>query len=161
MCNECGRVHIIHWRAQYQLDRDKGARSISDIYPNLAVDMYPYLLPSWGNIRPLSEEQVRAFRAAQAAGNPKAFPKKSGVAEMVAEGFGTGTPIASNGSVSDARWEDGRWTVVVSRPLSSDDASVLRIDTENQVAFAVWQGGAGEVGSRKSVTMSWAPLLLE
>ena len=34
-------VHIFHWRAQYQKDKEKGFQTMRDIYPNMSLDMYP------------------------------------------------------------------------------------------------------------------------
>lgn len=153
-------VHLFHWRAQYQRDADKGPQTIADIYPNLAIDMYPFQFKDHGNLPPFTDEDRRAYQPAQAAGNPQAFPRTSGVAEMVAEGFGTSTALPDGQAVSDARWHEGKWTVVIARPLSRENASVLKPGAENNVAFAVWQGGEGEVGARKSLTLSWTPLRL-
>ena len=81
--------------------------------------------------------------------------------EIRAEGFGSSAVQQGRGSAARARWSDGEWILVVSRPLSVEGGSVLRVGGTGHVAFAVWQGGAAEVGSRKSVTMSWTPLQIE
>lgn len=36
-------VHILHWRAQFEKDRELGrVRTIKELYPNSAVDQYPF-----------------------------------------------------------------------------------------------------------------------
>jgi len=47
----------------------------------------------------------------------------------------------------------GGWAVVITRPLPDG----LSPRSRTQIAFAVWNGGAGEVGARKMRT-GWVPL---
>jgi DMSO reductase family type II enzyme heme b subunit len=61
-------------------------------------------------------------------------------------------------AIGHGEWKNGEWVVVVSRPLKRENGSVLQTAKDAFIAFAIWQGGKDEVGSRKSLTMSWVPL---
>jgi hypothetical protein len=152
-------VHIFHWRAQYQRDAEKGKPTPKDLYPNLNVDMYPMEFHDMGAIGAKPDDNRDQFSPGRASGNPQAF-SKTGVDEIIAEGFSTSSVQEGHGSAGKARWANGEWTLVISRPLKSEGGSVLVPGGKGFVAFAVWQGGKKEVGSRKSVTMAWTTLSL-
>lgn len=151
-------VHIFHWRAQYQRDREVGKPTMRDLYPNLSIDMYPLEYADPGRLDPplAAREQ---YSPGLAVGNPQSFPK-SGVDEIFAEGFSTSS-VQDSAASGRATWRDGEWRLVISRPLAIEGGSTLAPGGSTFVAFAVWQGGEGEVGSRKSVTMVWTALELE
>lgn len=150
-------VHIFHWRAQYQRDAEKGTPTPKDLYPNLNVDMYPMEFHDMGALGHKPDDNRDQFSPGRATGNPQAF-SKTGVDEIIAEGFSTSSVQKGNGSVGKATWANGEWTLVISRPLKTDGGSVLTPGGKSFVAFAVWQGGKQEVGSRKSLTMAWTPV---
>lgn len=147
-------VHIFHWRAQYQSDAEAGKPTMEQLYPNASVDMYAM---DFHDAPGGSKEEQEMFNPAVALGNPQSA-RKSGVDEVVAEGYSTSAVQASHGAQGVGVWSDGYWTVVINRPLSVEGGSVVVPGGPNSVAFAVWQGGQGEVGSRKSVLMAWLPL---
>lgn len=157
-------VHIYHWRAQYQADKDKGMRTMKDIYANMAPDMYPMEFSGdfkkSAALKHISDEQSEMFSHGRAAGNPQSF-KKNGVDEVVAEGFGSSAVMQDPQATSDARWKNKEWTVVIRRPLKLTDGSTLLPGGPGFLAFAVWQGGKDEVGGRKSVTMNWTSLQVQ
>lgn len=149
-------VHIFHWRAQYQRDAEKGKPAMNDLYPNMNVDMYPL---DFKEAPSGTTDQKEQFSPGVAVGNPQAYAK-SGLDEIIAEGFSTSAVQDGHSSAATAEWHDGTWTLVITRPLAIDGGSTLAIGTDSGIAFAAWQGGKGEVGSRKSVTMYWLPLHL-
>lgn len=160
-------VHIYHWKAAYQYDKDNGqVKTIKEIYPNTSVDLYPLEpkqevrtdLKDTENYPKSTEEQRMAFEPGQAAGNPQSFPKLKAVDEIVAEGFSTSQVIKNNEGIASGEWKNGQWDVVISRPLHSKVGSVLEPGKASFIGFAVWQGGSKEVGSRKSVTLIWTPV---
>ncbi|MFQ6017424.1 MAG: c-type cytochrome [Kiloniellaceae bacterium] len=59
-------------------------------------------------------------------------------------------------------WRDGQWRVVLSRSLATDDLRDLRFEVGRYVpiAFANWDGWAGQAGGRHTLT-SWYWVLLE
>jgi hypothetical protein len=151
-------VHIFHWRAQYQVDREKGFHSMVDIYPNMNTDIYPLEFASMGNLKAQSEAAREAFLPGRAVGNPQSYRKTRGLDEIVAEGFGSSSVVESISASAKGEWRDGVWKVVITRPLETENGSGLKAGGQSYMAFAVWQGGHGEVGGRKSVTMTWTPL---
>ena len=153
-------VQIFHWRYSYQLDKEQGKKSIEQIYPNMTVDMYPLEYKEKGNYKKATEEQKEAFVGGTAAGNPQSFPK-TGVDEILAEGFGSSALIEGTEAVGKGNWKNKEWTVYIARPLTSKGGSKLVPGQKNNVAFAVWQGGKNEVGSRKAVTMMWTPVVIQ
>ncbi len=153
-------VHIYHWRAQYQVDKEKGVRSMKDLYPNMTVDMYPMEFPDMGTLHEVDEGKKEIYSYGKAAGNPQSYLKK-GVDELLAEGFGSSSVVENVNADAQGVYKDGQWQVVITRPLKREGASVLPAGSSTFLAFAVWQGGKDEVGSRKSVTMSWTPLHIE
>lgn len=152
-------VHIFHWRAQYQRDREHGKPSMKELYPNMSVDMYPMEFKDHGAAPVPTAETRESFSPGRAQGNPQSYLKNA-VDEIYAEGFATSS--VQEGHSSDARgvWENGEWTVVITRDLAREGGSVLRVGGKSFIAAAVWQGSAKEVGSRKSVTVTWMPLQL-
>jgi hypothetical protein len=152
-------VHIFHWRAQYQRDLDRGKPEMKDLYPNMNPDMYPMEFKDPEANKGVSPEARETFSTGRAAGNPQSFPKH-GVDEIVAEGFSTSAVIENTESTAHAEWKNGEWTVVIARALKREHGSMLDAGGSTFAAFAVWQGGEAEVGSRKSVTMTWTPVRL-
>lgn len=153
-------VHLFHWRAMYQRDEEFGKKSVKDIYPNLNSDIYPNEFPDRGRLKPATEAETEVFSPAKAEGNPQASRKRA-VDEMLAEGFGTSVVTAGGNSTGRGVWKNGEWTVVIARALECPGVSALTLGKSSSFGVAVWQGGAGEVGSRKSMTMVWTPFVIE
>ncbi len=148
-------VHIFHWRAQYQRDAERGKPQVKDLYPNASPDMYPMEFVDPGTT--VTDEAAREkFSPGRAVGNPQSYPK-NGVDEILAEGFSTSAVQEGHQSQAKATWENGEWTLVITRPLAIEGGSTVKVGAGTYVGFAVWQGGQGEVGSRKAVTMVWTP----
>lgn len=164
-------VHLFHWKDAFQFDKDNGRmKTTKDIYPNASIDMYPLepKIETRENIKGVTEnypkateEEKMVFVHGKAAGNPQSFPKLRAVDEIFAEGFGTSQVIDNHEAIGNGKWANGEWTVVISRPMHSKVGSVLESGKGSFVCFAVWQGGKGEVGSRKSLTLNWIPLNIE
>jgi hypothetical protein len=150
-------VHIFHWRAQYQADREQGLRPMKAQYPNMNPDMYPMEFKYEGRLTGLTDEKREAFSHGRAAGNPQSYPK-TGVDEIFAEGWGTSAVIQNVEAMGAGQWRNGEWSVIIVRPLKRENGSVLAPGKDAFLGFAVWDGGKQEVGSRKSVTMAWVPL---
>lgn len=153
-------VHIFHWRAQYQRDAEQGKPTMKDLYPNASIDIYPLEFKDPGTLGQSPEAAREQFSPGRAEGNPQSYAK-SGVDEIVAEGFSTSAVQEGHGSAGKGVHAGGRWSVVISRELRREGGSVLTAGGKTFVGFAVWQGGKDEVGSRKSVTMVWTPLALD
>lgn len=152
-------VHIYHWRAQYQRDEERGKPEMADLYPNASIDLYPLEPIAGGSYNEASADAREQFSPAKAAGNPQAYPKRA-LDEIIAEGFGTSTVQKGGDSSARGQYKNGKWSVVITRALDSKGRSVLSLGKKSFMAFAIWQGGKGEVGSRKSVTMMWTPFTI-
>jgi hypothetical protein len=146
MGNPGGRVQILQWRADWQSDLERGALTLKELYPNAyAADFYPD--------EHLPEASAAPYRGAAGAGNPMADPKRrSAVQDLMAEGFGTLTPRVTQAAQGVGRHDGKRWHVVITRPLAAqgDSAASLEPGVQTQIAFAVWNGSAREVGARKA-----------
>lgn len=162
-------VHIYHWKAAFQYDKEHGKmKKVKDIYPNMSADLNnpiepkaetrDYMQGVTENYPKATEEQKNVFSHGRAAGNPQSYPKLRAMDEIYAEGFGSSQVIDNHESIGNGTWEKGQWTVVISRPLKSKVGSTLDVGKNSFICFAVWQGGKGEVGSRKAVTLSWIPI---
>lgn len=151
-------VQLFHWRAQYQRDKEKGKPAVKDLYPNTSVDMYPLEFKEAPGGTPSDREK---FSPGVVEGNPQSYAKE-GIDEIVAEGFSTSAVQAGHGSAAHGEWKEGEWTLVIVRPVTIEGGSSIKSGGKAaNIAFAVWQGGKGEVGARKCVTMQWTPVVIK
>lgn len=67
-----------------------------------------------------------------------------------------------SGLTAKGAWKDGQWRVVFTRALKTGDAADLQFETGSYIpiAFANWDGLAGEKGGRHSLT-AWYWILLK
>ncbi len=68
---------------------------------------------------------------------------------VTATGIGTVERVAEHAVRGRARWSDGRWQVVLARPLAADGVP-LQERSSLPVAFVVWSGAARERAGLKS-----------
>lgn len=144
MGNSGARVNILQWRAALEHDLRQGAPSVRSLYPNAQVDIYPDQL--------LSAADAKPYTGALAFDNPVSRAKSSPVLDQVAEGWSTITVKPEQHADGHGRWRNRQWAVVIALPLYSRDpnAPALAPGSRTSAAFAVWEGGHREVGSRKS-----------
>lgn len=134
-------VNIWQWKAAWQADLEGGMAGTKDRYPNAVADLYPF-----------HEEEI--FYPGRAAGNPFSLTDRTtAVDNLVAAGFGTLTPDEGAEVQGWGAWLAGRWRVVFERALSiGREGNVdLAVRGATDVAFAVWDGAAGERDGQKSV----------
>ena len=156
MGNPGGRVDIWQWRAAFQRDLDEGEPKLRDLYPYAQVDGYPDEV--------LRATDARPYTGALGVDNPISHPLRTPVLDQSAEGWGTMT-VEPDGQDADGRgvWENGTWRVVIVHPLTtalSENDIHLFPGEESIAAFAVWDGGHREVGSRKAWS-NWVSLRLQ
>lgn len=154
MGNPGGRVNIMQWRAAFQKDIDDGhSPSIKDLYPNAWTDLYPDEL--------LGATDARAYTGALGVENPISRGVASPVLDQMAEGWGSMTVKPDQHAVGQGVWLAGQWSVVISRPMVSDDTNAPRLVAGDRtvISFAAWDGGNREVGARKSWA-PWTPLVI-
>ena len=83
--------------------------------------------------------------------------------EFNAAGFQDGLkPQETNNVSATATWADGRYRLLFSRPLTTEDANDVQMVPGEfiPIAFQSWEGSNGETGQRLSLS-SWYSLLLE
>jgi hypothetical protein len=154
MGNPGGRVNIMQWRAAFQKDIEDGhAPSIRDLYPNSWTDYYPDEV--------LGATDARPYAGALGIENPISRGTATPVLDQMAEGWGSMTVKPDQHALGRGVWKDGAWSVVITRPMVSDDLNAPRLRPGDRavVAFAVWEGGEREVGARKAWSV-WTPLVI-
>jgi DMSO reductase family type II enzyme heme b subunit len=78
---------------------------------------------------------------------------------LIAAGAGTIQETAKSFAQTRARWADGRWQIVLARPLTiNGDGVKLSPKKSTKVAFAVWEGSSQERAGLKSFSRSWREL---
>ena len=149
-------VDIAFWRADWQASVDGRPDTLASLYPNAAIDHYPFEAEPLEPGSPAQQEVATRYAPAEALGNRRVGPRAQPVEDMVAEGPGTITTITAADGVRSrgrgVRTANG-WAVVIARPMPAGLAPNVR----TTIAFAVWDGAAREAGSRKMLTI-WVPL---
>ena len=87
------------------------------------------------------------------------------IREMNAKGFKNLSVQPSNSQDSKGKgyWENGKWKVMITRPLVTGDKKIdVQFETGKLIpyALALWDGSNKEIGGQKSIT-SWYYLTLE
>jgi DMSO reductase family type II enzyme heme b subunit len=134
---EAGRpVEITMWRADWQAYVNGRGDTIRDIYPNAAVDHYPFDAHSLEKGSAEQAEMAKRYAPAAVVGNRRVGPRKTPVEDLTASGPGSLSPNASgNSNGRGERTKDG-WAVVIQRRLPESLSPKVR----SQIAFAVWEG---------------------
>ncbi len=165
-------MEIDFWKALWQRDIEDGYQDVTDLHPNITADAYQGYDRDPYKTGPASQDPVEEVLAtpesretlpAVAMGNSMAqITREYPVEQLVAEGFGTLTTQTTQNARAWGVHEDGKWTVVFTRPLDTGDEADAPLSPggESAVNFAVWEGGEGDVGARKNYAM-FTPLKLE
>lgn len=149
-------VEVSYWRASWQAVVDGRGDTIRDLYPNAWVDHYPF---EAAHLEPGSEEQremALRYAPARALDNDRGGPRDRPVEDLIALGPGSLSRADSAQSDGRGRRSGEGWEVVITRPLPGG----LEEGGRSVIAFAVWNGAQGEVGSRK-MRSGWIPLAVE
>jgi hypothetical protein len=147
-------VEVTYWRADWQATMDGRGDTIRDLYPNAAIDHYPFNAQSLTKGSPEQAEVAKRYAPARALGNIRSGPRTAPVEDLIAEGPGTLAPASRRASTGKGVFGKTGWSVVITRPWPAGLADGQR----TSVAFAVWQGSQRESGARKMRT-GWIPLL--
>jgi mono/diheme cytochrome c family protein len=132
-------------------------RALSDaVAANPELDDYPFASPLYGQIN--KGQKLPDFVTARAAGNPNAADDRNGKASsLTAGGFGSTTfrPRTSQLVSSHATYADGRWSLVLRRPLAvkPDDGVSLKPGETCSIAFALWDGAARDRNGQKLISI--------
>jgi cytochrome c oxidase cbb3-type subunit 2 len=161
MGDALGRVNIWHWHASWQRDLDEGAPSLGYLHRNAPT----------GNLANSGAPQDELFSTGAAAGNPVSqVGHRNPVEDLNAQGQGTisSQPGLKHDAEGEGRWRPlldsatGEWSVVFLRAIrgSGEDDVAAQPGERVSIAFAVWDGAAGDRNGVKSVTI-WHELQLE
>lgn len=160
-------VNIWMWKSERQADLQPAFQDLDKVYPNLGIDSYPNTLRS-----PLEQPTRNAltlqsdptFVTAWGAGNIVADPtRKSAAEDLSAQGFGTlkARPPVDQAVEAYGVHATGSYRVVLRRAMRGHGADAVTLAPGGQVpvAFAVWNGSAGDRDGKKSVTI-WQELVI-
>ena len=161
-------VNIWMWKSERQADLEPAFQDLDKIYPNLGIDSYPNLLrsPEEQPLRnALTLESDKTFVTGWGAGNIVSDPQRKSPAEdLTAQGFGTlrARPRIDQKVHAKGVYRYGAYRVIFSRTLKPTGKHAVRFrpGTTVPVAFAIWNGSAGDVDGKKSVTI-WQDLRIE
>ena len=148
-------VEVTYWRADWQAIVNGRGDTIRDLYPNAAVDHYPFEAKPLEKDAAAQKEAALRYAPARTLGNIRSGPRTAPVEDLVAIGPGTLRPGPSLASKGKGIHSADSWSVVISRRLPQG----LMPGQRTHVALAVWQGSEQESGSRK-MRSGWIPLLL-
>lgn len=146
-------VEITYWSAAWQAFADGREDSIKCLYPNAAIDHYPFEAASLQKDSPAQREMDVRYAPARAVNNPVSVSRSVPVQDLIAEGPGTITAAAQTTSKGVGKRSGDGWVVVITRRLPGGFDELKN----SQVAFAVWNGSHEEVGARKMRT-AWISL---
>lgn len=155
-------VQIIYWKALWQKDIDVGFQDVQSLHPNYWSDLYwfsegkfPYPVQE-----AFKKPEARQWFIALSAGNPvAAISRTQPVQELIAAGWGSLTDQPESVSRGKGVWANGKWYVIIARPLTSSDKNDYQFapGKAGMASFAVWQGSVGNAGGRKHWA-NWTPL---
>lgn len=158
-------VNIWMWKSETQADLEVAYQDLERVYPNLGIDSYPNLMRSpveqpFRNA--LTLESDPTFVTAWGAGNIVADPKRQSPTEdLTSRGFGTLQARPMIDQKIDARgvYSMGSYRVMFRRTLkpTGKGSIAFKPGSTVPVAFAVWNGSAGDRDGKKSVTI-WQEL---
>lgn len=144
MGNEGAPVDIVYFRASWAAEDNMG-----ELYPNMPPIYHPPEAAAEGEARTAMEA---AYRVAMSAHNPTVErPEGASVVAFSAAGFGSLSPGEGGFAVDGGgTHRDGHWYVILAREIGEGGTSVVAPGQRTSVAFAIWNGSNGEVGSRKN-----------
>ncbi|MCI0530131.1 MAG: ethylbenzene dehydrogenase-related protein, partial [Nitrospira sp.] len=160
-------VNIWMWKSERQADLEVAFQDIDRIYPFIGIDSYPNLMRSaleQPTRRALTLNSDPTFVTGWGVGNIVSNPlSQSSAEELHAEGFGTTTafPVPDQSVTAKGVYDLGTYQVVFRRAFRGKGQGSLDL-IPNQtihVAFAVWNGSAGDRDGKKSVTI-WQDLMI-
>jgi len=171
MGNKGGMVHIVHWKAIWQEDCEKGFQDVQVKYPNMWVDVYPGLESYLDRSKRIYAQDIGAELIVEThatgnmpgtySNNPMSVIKrKEPVEEAVAEGFGTLATQETQQAKAWAEWKEGKWTLCIVVPVNTGNHYKASFTDRTKVAFALWDGGFQNIGGRKHF-VPWIDLLLQ
>lgn len=157
-------VNIWHWKADWEkeLHLADGKEHMEDEYPDMFSD-YDFN-PDPIHFHKEAYESVPFMSGGIAAGSLLSQAKRGrSVEDLNAVGFGTLTSQVHQDVKGKGTWSDGKWNVVIYRPLITSDKNDVQFIPGMRTFFnvAVWNGNEGDRNGQKSISVRWRPLKIE
>jgi hypothetical protein len=157
---------LLHWKADWQRDVERGRQGLEAAYPNRSIDVYP---PLW-NVAP-GDVTIESYKKAGATewlpgydvGNPtSADGRTTPVEKILAYGFSTATSMGTQDALGHGVRTPTGWRVTLLKPIGAADAGEIALQpgATCTCAFAVWSGAVHDGGSRKSPSLTVHALTL-
>lgn len=157
-------VNIWHWKADWEkeLHVSGGYEHMEDQYPNMFTDFDFDPHPTSFHKELYTSTSLMAGGIAGGTLLSQANRGRS-VEDLNAIGFGTLTSQAHQDVKGRGAWSDGRWNVVIHRPLITSDKNDVQFVPGMSTFFnvAVWNGNEGDRNGQKSISIRWRPIKLE
>jgi hypothetical protein len=152
---EARKVDLWLWRASWHFPQVAGTNHLMDDYL-FDMPLYRELLKGKG---------LPELLTARAAGNLHAHADAGqSASNLAAKGFGSVSfrPKTSQRVTATASYGDGRWTVVLRRPLQvgTEEGISLTAGEHCSIGFAIWEGEARDRNGQKLITI-WHDLKLD
>ncbi len=160
-------VNLWMWKSERQADLEPAFQDIDKVYPNIGIDSYPNLMRSaleQPTRHALTLESNPDFITGWGAGNIVSDPtRKSPSEDLSAQGFGTlkAHPMPDQNVAAKGVYDVGTYRVVLRRSFNGSGKYSVDLNPGQivPVAFAVWNGSAGDRDGKKSVTI-WQELVI-
>jgi len=147
-------VHIMLWRASWQVDVDEGRQTVEDAFPNFHAGPRPEGL--------MLAQDAKVFYPGVFVGNPLSTRSlTTPIEELTAIGFGSLTTLDSQDAVGRGVHGGGQWRVVMATAMKGGEGRAdLTAGRRTKVAFAAWSGGERNRGARKQFA-DWTDVRIE
>ncbi len=159
MGNDDKPVCLMLWRAERQRARlDSGVSFHDENYPNAWSDAYTFDPKAVGaKVTQAAKTEREKYLASRAAGNPDVIGIAPVVEELSARSWVRLTVQKEQDARGYGAWKNGRWRVIIARPMVTADEEDARLEENSTwpVAFAAWDGAKQNAGPRKMVVDGW------
>ena len=157
-------VNIWHWKADWEkeLNVDGGKEHMEDEYPNMFTDFD--FNPDPIRFHKETYESTPLMAGGIAGGSLLSQANRGrSVEDLNAVGFGTLTSQEHQDVKGKGSWSNGKWDVVVYRPMATPDENDVQFVPGMSTFFnmAVWNGNEGDRNGQKSVSKRWRPLKID
>ncbi|MFQ5713432.1 MAG: ethylbenzene dehydrogenase-related protein [Candidatus Scalinduaceae bacterium] len=153
-------VNIWHWKADWEkeLHVAGGFEHMEDEYPDMWHDFDFDPHPDYFNKR--VHESIPLMAGGIATGSLLSKARGRSVEDLNAIGFGTLTSQAHQDVKGKGAWKNGKWNVVIYRPLITPDENDAQFVPGMETFFnvAVWNGVEGDRNGQKNISIRWRPL---
>ncbi|MFO0854231.1 MAG: hypothetical protein HRU72_14790 [Planctomycetia bacterium] len=157
-------TNLWHWKSDWEADLVAGG-GLEDVevqYPNMQDDFNTNPYSAYYHRELITSVEI--LSGGRAANNLLSQPGRGrSVEDLNAEGFGTLTSQAHQDVNGCSRYENGEWTVIMYRPLITEDPHDVQFVPGGKTYFniAVWNGGEKDRNGQKNISMQWHPAVLE